>query len=188
MRAKEETQERPATAGIPVAVSAWLVPGGGPLTVGRTRRALTFFLVVTGMFALGLYLRGELFPLDTSEPLTFLAGLAEIGVGLPFFAAKLLSRGSGEVPAQPLPHPGDLRAPGVDGVRSLDAARPEGAAPVRDTGLRVFSWIRLPDWVADVSFSLLMARLRPSGFGAARRSSAGGGRILPGWGAGGFPP
>jgi len=99
MRAKEETQERSATAGIPVAVSAWLVPGLGHLMLGRTRRALTFFLVVTGMFALGLYLRGELFPLDTSEPLTFLAGLAEIGVGLPFFAARLLSMGSGEVTA-----------------------------------------------------------------------------------------
>jgi len=99
MRAKEQTQERPATAGVPVAVSAWLVPGLGHLMLGRTRRALTFFVIVIGMFALGLYLRGELFPLDTSEPLTFLAGLAEIGVGLPFFAAKLLGLGSGEVTA-----------------------------------------------------------------------------------------
>jgi hypothetical protein len=99
MRAKEEAQERPVAAGIPVAVSAWLVPGLGHLMLGRTRRALTFFLVVTGMFALGLYLRGELFPLNTAEPLTFLAGLAEIGVGLPFFAAKLLGMGAGQVTA-----------------------------------------------------------------------------------------
>jgi hypothetical protein len=99
MRAKEEAQERPAAAGVPVAVSAWLVPGLGHLMLGRTRRALTFFLVVTGMFALGLYLRGELFPLNTAEPLTFLAGLAEIGVGLPFFAARLLGMGAGQVTA-----------------------------------------------------------------------------------------
>ncbi|MGH9321301.1 MAG: DUF6677 family protein [Vicinamibacteria bacterium] len=99
MRAKEETQERPVQAAIPVAVSAWLVPGLGHLMLGRSRRALTFFVVVSGMFALGLYLRGELFPLDTSEPLTFLAGLAEIGVGLPYFAAKLLGMGTGEVTA-----------------------------------------------------------------------------------------
>ncbi|MGH9337978.1 MAG: DUF6677 family protein, partial [Vicinamibacteria bacterium] len=99
MRAKEETQERPVQAAIPVAVSAWFVPGLGHLMLGRSRRALTFFVVVSGMFALGLYLRGELFPLDTSEPLTFLAGLAEIGVGLPYFAAKLLGMGTGEVTA-----------------------------------------------------------------------------------------
>jgi hypothetical protein len=99
MRAKEEAQERPTGAGVPVAVSAWLVPGLGHLMLGRTRRALTYFVIVATMFALGLYLRGELFPLNTSEPLTFLAGVAEIGVGLPFFAAKLLGLGSGEVTA-----------------------------------------------------------------------------------------
>jgi len=99
MRAKEQTQERPATAGIPVAVSAWLVPGLGHLMLGRTRRALTFFVIVTGMFALGLYLHGDLSPLDTSKPLTFLSGAAKIGVGLPFFAAKLLGMGSGDLTA-----------------------------------------------------------------------------------------
>ncbi len=99
MRAKEETQERPATAGLPVAVSAWLMPGLGHLMLGRTRRAITFFLIVTGMFVLGLTLHGELFPLERSEPLTFLAGLAEIGTGLPFFVAKLLGMGAGEVTA-----------------------------------------------------------------------------------------
>jgi hypothetical protein len=67
--------------------------------LGRTRRALAFFVIVTGMFALGLTLRGELFPLETSEPLTLLAGLAEIGMGLPYFAAKLLGLGAGEVTA-----------------------------------------------------------------------------------------
>lgn len=100
MRVKEVSQARPATAGIPVAVSAWLVPGLGHVMLGRTRRALTFFVIVAVMFTLGLYLHGELFPLNKSEPLTFLAGLAEIGVGLPFFAAKLLGMGSGEVTAR----------------------------------------------------------------------------------------
>jgi hypothetical protein len=99
MRAKEETQERPATAGLPVAISAWLVPGLGHLMLGRSRRAITFFLIVTGMFVLGLTLKGELFPLERTEPLTFLAGLAEIGSGLPFFVAKLLGMGAGEVTA-----------------------------------------------------------------------------------------
>jgi hypothetical protein len=101
MRAKEETRERPAqaAAAIPVSISAWLVPGLGHLMLGRNRRGAAFFVIVTGMFALGLLLKGELFPLDRAEPLTFLAGLAEIGVGLPFFAAKLLRLGAGQVTA-----------------------------------------------------------------------------------------
>jgi hypothetical protein len=101
MRAKEETRERPAqaAAAIPVSISGWLVPGLGHLMLGRNRRAAAFFVIVTGMFALGLALKGELFPLNRAEPLTLLAGLAEIGVGLPFFVAKLLGFGAGQVTA-----------------------------------------------------------------------------------------
>lgn len=86
-------------AGVPAAISGWLVPGLGHLMLGKKRRALAFFVVVTGLFVLGLYLHGELFRLDTSEPLTLLAGLAEIGVGLPYFVAKMLGAGVGEVTA-----------------------------------------------------------------------------------------
>ncbi len=99
MRAKEQTRESHAPAAIPVSVSSWLVPGLGHLMLGKSRRAVAFFAIVTGMFALGLYLKGELFPLNTSEPLTFLAGLAEVGVGLPFFVAKILGIGAGLVTA-----------------------------------------------------------------------------------------
>lgn len=99
MRAKEQTRESSAPAAIPISVSSWLVPGLGHLMLGKTRRAVAFFVVVTGMFALGLYMKGELFHLDTSEPLTFLAGLAEIGVGLPFFVARILGLGAGLVTA-----------------------------------------------------------------------------------------
>lgn len=97
MAARERT--RRDTAAVPVCVSAWLVPGLGHVMLERRVRGLLFFAVVTLMFTLGLYLKGELFPLDTSQPLTFLAGLAEMGVGLPYFAAKLLSAGTGEVTA-----------------------------------------------------------------------------------------
>jgi len=99
MRAKESPHESSKPAAIPVSVSSWLVPGLGHLMLGKRRRAVTFFFVVTGMFALGLYMKGELFALDTGEPLTFLAGLAEIGVGLPFFVARILGIGAGLVTA-----------------------------------------------------------------------------------------
>ena len=100
MRAKEASRERPASsAAIPISISAWLVPGLGHLMLGKKRRALAFFVIATGMFACGLALRGELFHLEGAEPLTLLAGLAELGVGLPFFVAKLLGLGTGQVQA-----------------------------------------------------------------------------------------
>lgn len=67
--------------------------------LGKRIRGGIFFLVVTAMFSVGLMLKGELFELDTSEPLTLLAGLAEIGVGLPYFVAWLLGWGRGVVTA-----------------------------------------------------------------------------------------
>jgi hypothetical protein len=62
-------------------------------------RGLLFLLVVVVMFGLGLYWQGELFPLDRTKPLTLLAGLAEMGVGLPYFAAKFLGAGGGNIEA-----------------------------------------------------------------------------------------
>lgn len=56
-----------------------------------------FMMIVTVMFGLGLYLDGELFRLDRTRPLTLLAGLAEMGVGLPYFSARLLDLGVGQV-------------------------------------------------------------------------------------------
>ena len=60
---------------------------------------MIFLMAVTVMFGLGLFLQGELFPLDRTKPLTLLAGLAEMGVGLPYFVAKLLDFGAGKVEA-----------------------------------------------------------------------------------------
>ena len=67
--------------------------------LGRRKRGLAFFIIVFLMFALGLFLKGELVTLDTSQPLKFLAGLAELGVGLPYFVAKLIGLGGGDVTA-----------------------------------------------------------------------------------------
>ena len=88
----------PARA-LPISVAGWLIPGLGHLLLGKRWRAVIFLIVVVLMFVLGLGWEGELFPLDRTKPLTLLAGLAEMGVGLPYFAAKLLGFGVGDVKA-----------------------------------------------------------------------------------------
>ena len=84
-------------AAIPACVSGWLVPGLGHFMLGRRGRGLIFFVVVMTLFLLGLYWGGELVELDRSDLLRLLAGLAEIGVGLPYFVTDLLGRGDGTV-------------------------------------------------------------------------------------------
>ena len=52
------------------------------------------------MFAIGLALHGRLlFPFDFSDPLVWLEALADLGIGVPYFVAKALGYGAGDVRA-----------------------------------------------------------------------------------------
>lgn len=90
-------EKEDVAAAIPPCVSGWLVPGLGHFMLGRPYRGAIFFVVVMTLFVTGLALDGELFPFDRTEILTLLAGLAELGVGLPYFVADLMKLGSGDV-------------------------------------------------------------------------------------------
>lgn len=76
--------------------AGWFVPGLGHLWLGR-RKGLLFLVVVPAMFALGLFLEGRIFPVELSQPLVALAALANMGIGLPYFVARAMGYGAGNV-------------------------------------------------------------------------------------------
>ena len=76
--------------------AAWAVPGAGHLWLGR-RKGLIFLVVLPVMFALGLMLEGRIFPFELSQPLVALAALANIGMGVPYFVARAMGNGAGNV-------------------------------------------------------------------------------------------
>ena len=78
---------------------AWLIPGAGHLLQGRRQKGIVFLLALPLMFATGLWLEGRLFPLEMSDPLVFLGGIANRGIGLPYFVARLMDAGLGTVTA-----------------------------------------------------------------------------------------
>ena len=80
-------------------LAAWAVPGAGHLWLGRRSKGLVFLIALPLMFAIGLALHGRLFPFDVSEWLVCLAAVADVGIGLPYFIAKALGYGSGDVRA-----------------------------------------------------------------------------------------
>jgi hypothetical protein len=80
-------------------LAAWAVPGAGHLWLGRRSKGLIFLIALPLMFALGLALKGRLFPFDLSEWLVALAAVADVGIGLPYFVAKALGYGEGAVRA-----------------------------------------------------------------------------------------
>jgi hypothetical protein len=82
-----------------IALTAWLVPGAAHLWLGQTRRAVIFFVMLTGMFAVGLGFGGRLFPFQVSDPLVFLAAAAEWGQGLPRLVGAVAGSGQGDVVA-----------------------------------------------------------------------------------------
>jgi hypothetical protein len=80
-------------------LAAWAVPGAGHFWLGRLQKGLVFLLALSAMFAIGLLLRGRLFPFELSEPLVALAALANAGLGLPWLVARSLGLGGGQVTA-----------------------------------------------------------------------------------------
>jgi hypothetical protein len=99
MRATAADRAQTTTNAYLISAAAWLVPGAGHLWLGRTQKGLIFLVALPLMFATGLWLEGRLFPFQPSEPLVALAAFADIGIGIPYFIAKALRLGMGNVVA-----------------------------------------------------------------------------------------
>ena len=82
-----------------VCAMAWAVPGAGHLWLGRIRKGTVFLIALPLMYATGLWLDGQIFSFDLSQPLVALAALADLGIGLPYFVARVLGVGEGRVVA-----------------------------------------------------------------------------------------
>lgn len=87
-----------------VGAVAWAVPGAGHLWLGRRRTGSIFLLVLLLMFIVGLALEGRLFWFDGPAPFGVLLTLADLGIGLPFFVARVLQLGEGTVVAATYEH------------------------------------------------------------------------------------
>ena len=88
-------------------VAAWLIPGAGHLTLGRYGRALMFFVLIVGSFALGIAIEGRLYwPTVSETPSMFhfdlisvLWSFAQIGAGLCYLISYAMGWGSSPLPA-----------------------------------------------------------------------------------------
>lgn len=67
---------------------AFLVPGAGHLLLGRRARALAFCLLVSASLAIGVGLQGNLYRVVPNQPLTVLATLGSMGMGVAYFVLR----------------------------------------------------------------------------------------------------
>lgn len=71
-------------------ILAFLFPGAGHFYLGRRSRALIFATVVLLMFVFGLMLEGKLYVPERGKPLTLLASIASMGIGIPYLIARMI--------------------------------------------------------------------------------------------------
>lgn len=76
---------------------AWLIPGAGHFLLGRRARAFAFLLIVLTGLGIGLMLEGNLYTIVPNRPLTVLATLACMGLGMPYFVLRFLLEYQGEI-------------------------------------------------------------------------------------------
>jgi hypothetical protein len=94
--AAEETQSGTL---VLLCLASWAIPGAGHLWLGRRTKGLIFLVALPLMFAIGLAIRGCLFPFQLSDPLAALAAVADLGIGATYFIASALGFGAGDVRA-----------------------------------------------------------------------------------------
>ena len=99
MRASTANQSRLAIHPYLICTLAWAIPGAGHFWFGRRQKAIVFFVTLPLMFAWGLWLEGRIFPFEFTQPLVALAAIADLGIGLPYFVAKIAGMGAGRVVA-----------------------------------------------------------------------------------------
>ena len=99
MRATTTTEETQSGTVVLLCLASWAIPGAGHLWLGRRAKGLIFLVALPAMFAIGLAIRGRLFPFDFSDPLVGLEALADLGIGVPYLIASALGYGAGDVRA-----------------------------------------------------------------------------------------
>ena len=81
---REDAPSNPYVA----AVLAWVIPGAGHLYLGRRVRAFSFCALVLTSLVVGLALEGKLYVIVPDQPLSRLATLSCMGMGVPYWITR----------------------------------------------------------------------------------------------------
>ncbi len=78
-------------------ILGWFIPGLGHIYTKKYWRGLTFFLCISAMAVLGLYMGGKVYSFQTENPLTILGFFSDLGYGAFYFLSKLIPFGLGDL-------------------------------------------------------------------------------------------
>jgi hypothetical protein len=69
----------------------WMIPGAAHMMLKRPKRAIAFFVCIVVLFVWGLNLGARIWHYEPQQPLTFFAMVSQTGVGVPYFAARVIA-------------------------------------------------------------------------------------------------
>ena len=78
-------------------VLGWIFPGLGHVILKKYWRGLIFFVCITCMYGLGLFLEGRIYSFQTENPLTILGFFSDLGIGFYYFLSKVFVFGVGNL-------------------------------------------------------------------------------------------
>lgn len=78
-------------------ILSWFIPGLGHVFMKKFNRGAVFFICISLMTALGLYMGGKIYAFQTENPLTILAFFSDLGYGLCYFLSKMIPFGLGDL-------------------------------------------------------------------------------------------
>jgi len=85
---------------IPACILAFLVPGLGHFFLGKRNKGLIFLLCLLALFLMGVSMQSRLqLYLGFEDPLALLFSIAQMAMGAPYFLARALGYGAGDVAA-----------------------------------------------------------------------------------------
>jgi hypothetical protein len=80
-------------------VLGWFVPGLGHIFLKKFNRGIVFFICITAMAILGLFIGGKIYSFQTENPLTILAFFSDLGIGALYGLSKVIPIGLGDIKA-----------------------------------------------------------------------------------------
>lgn len=90
--------EARAGAAVPACLIAWLLPGAGHFYLRRPQKGLVFLGAIGALFILGLAMDSRLqMTVGLDDLLASLFSLAQVAIGLPYLAARMLGYEAGQV-------------------------------------------------------------------------------------------
>jgi uncharacterized protein DUF6677 len=85
---------------IPACILAFLLPGLGHFFLGKRNKGLIFLVCLLVLFLMGVSMQSRLqLYLGFEDPLALLFSIAQMAMGAPYFLARALGYGAGDVAA-----------------------------------------------------------------------------------------